>query len=39
MAFVSYKGKEVLIPMINAFLKEINKKDNRILVDLPEGMI
>ena len=39
MAFVAYKGEEVLIPMIEVFLKEINKKEKRILVDLPEGMI
>ena len=36
MAFVDYKGKEILIPMIDAFIIEIDKKENRILVELPE---
>ena len=39
MAFVDYKGKEILIPMIDAFIIEIDKKGNRILVELPEGLV
>ena len=39
MAFVEYKDREVLVPMIDHFIVEINKKEKRILVELPEGML
>ena len=32
-------GIEILIPMNDEFIKEVNKKDGRIVVEVPEGLI
>ena len=36
---VDHNGTEVLIPMIEAFVKEINHDSKEIIVELPEGLI
>lgn len=39
LILVDYKEKELLIPLVDVFIKEINKKQNYILMDLPEGLL
>lgn len=34
-----YKGTEVLIPLIEEFIKELDLKGRRLKVDLPEGLL
>ncbi len=36
---VDGNGKEILIPFVKAFLKEVDTADKRIEVELPEGLI
>ncbi|XOD68719.1 MAG: ribosome maturation factor RimM [Flavobacteriales bacterium AspAUS03] len=36
---IDFKGKQILIPVMDAFIKEINRPERRILVDTPEGLI
>ena len=39
MAFVEYKGQEVLIPMNDAFIVSIDKTKEEIIMNLPEGLL
>ncbi len=36
---IQYQGQEALIPIVDAFLKKIDKKNKQILMDLPEGLL
>lgn len=36
---MQYKGKEILIPINDEILQEVNKKDKSISVQLPEGLL
>lgn len=36
---VDYKGKEVLIPIEDSFIIEVDKKKKQIIVDLPDGLL
>lgn len=39
MAFVEYRDNEVLIPLNEAFIEDINTETKVILMDLPEGLL
>lgn len=39
MAVVKYKGKEVMIPLNDTFVKGIDRSKKRIDVELPEGLL
>lgn len=39
MAVVNYQDREVLIPMNEAFIKKIQKKEKIIHMELPEGLL
>ncbi len=39
MAVVRYKGKEVLIPLNDSFITDIDQGGRRIEMDLPEGLL
>lgn len=39
IATINYKGKEVLLPLIDEMLVEVNTKNKYIRTDLPEGLI
>lgn len=39
MAVVNYQDREVLIPMNEAFIKKIQKKEKIIRMELPEGLL
>jgi len=39
MAALSYHGREVLIPLNDQFILEIDEKNRRIAMDLPEGLL
>ncbi len=39
LATVNYKGNEVLIPLNEAFIKEIDITNKKISFDLPEGLL
>ncbi len=39
MAFMKYKGKDVLIPLNEQLIVEVQKKEKKLLVDLPEGLL
>ncbi|MBC7775307.1 MAG: 16S rRNA processing protein RimM [Phycisphaerae bacterium] len=39
MAFLKYKGREVLIPLNEHFIRSIDEQNRRVLVDLPEGLL
>lgn len=36
---IEYRGKEILCPIQDDLIREVNKKDRIILVDLPEGLV
>ncbi len=36
---VNANGAEVLIPLVDDFLVEVNKEDKRIVMNLPEGLV
>lgn len=36
---IEIEGKEVLIPIVDAFMKKIDKKKRQIIMSLPEGLI
>jgi 16S rRNA processing protein RimM len=38
LAVVLYRGKEVLIPLIPAFIRSIDDEQKRLVMDLPEGL-
>lgn len=39
MAFLQYKGREVLIPLNGQFITSIDEKGKKILMDLPAGLL
>ncbi len=39
MAVIEKGGKEILIPLIDAFVKEVNKEGKKIIIELPEGLL
>lgn len=39
MAFLKYKGREVLVPLNEPFIRSIDKQNNRVLMDLPDGLL
>lgn len=36
---ILFDGKEILIPMIDDFIVEVNRKDNKIMLNTPEGLV
>ncbi len=36
---IDFQGKEILIPMINHFIIEVNRKEKKILLKTPEGLV
>ena len=36
---IMHEGKEILIPLHDNFLKEVNRKEKKIIVETPEGLI
>ncbi len=36
---IEHEGRQILIPLHDDFLKEVNRKDKRIIVETPEGLI
>ena len=36
---IHYQGKEILIPLHDDFLKEVNRKEKKIIVTTPDGLI
>lgn len=36
---IEHEGQQILIPLHDDFLKEVNRKDKRIIVEAPEGLI
>lgn len=39
MAFLKYKGREVLIPLNGQFITSIDEKGKTVFMDLPEGLL
>lgn len=39
MAIIIYKNQEVLIPLNEQFIKEIDQKNKRLKMELPEGLL
>jgi 16S rRNA processing protein RimM len=39
MAFLRYKNREVLIPLNSQFISTIDEKNQRVNMDLPEGLL
>jgi 16S rRNA processing protein RimM len=39
LATILYQEKEVLIPLNEAFIVEINKADKQLILDLPDGLL
>lgn len=39
MAGITYKGKEILIPLNNDFIEDIKIEEKEILMSLPEGIV
>lgn len=39
MAFLKFKNREVLIPLNKDLILEIDEKNQRVLMDLPEGLL
>jgi 16S rRNA processing protein RimM len=39
MAFLKYKGKEVLIPLNEQFILSVHETGKRVLMDLPDGLL
>jgi len=39
MAFILYQGREVLIPLNNAFILDINPEKKEITMELPDGLL
>jgi 16S rRNA processing protein RimM len=39
MAVIQYKGKEVFIPLIPQFVRQIDETRKEVLTDLPEGLL
>ncbi len=39
MAVINRSGRELFVPLIPAFLKKVDKRGRRVLVDLPDGLL
>jgi 16S rRNA processing protein RimM len=39
MAFLKFKGREVLIPLNEQMILEVDEKNRRVLMDLPDGLL
>ena len=39
LAVLTYRGKEIYIPLNEQFIKEVKKEENIIIVELPEGLL
>ncbi len=39
MAQVTYKGNEILLPMNDALIEDVDKKSGIVVMDLPEGIL
>lgn len=39
MAFLKYKGREVLVPLNQQFIQSIDESQKRVLMDLPDGLL
>lgn len=39
MAFLKHKGREVLIPLNPQFITSVDEKNEKVYVDLPEGLL
>ena len=39
MAFLKYKGREVLVPLNEQFIHAVDEENRRVLVDLPDGLL
>lgn len=39
LLFVDYNGTEIMIPYVDAFILQINKKEKQVHVELPEGIV
>lgn len=36
---IDYKGTEILVPMIDHFIIEVNRKDKKLVLTTPEGLV
>lgn len=36
---IDFQGKEILIPMIDHFIIEVNRKEKKIILNTPEGLV
>lgn len=36
---IDHKGREILIPMVSEFIREIDKENKRVTVETPQGLI
>lgn len=39
MAFLTYKGREILIPLNEQFVQRVDAEQQRVYVDLPDGLL
>jgi len=39
MAFLTYKGREILIPLNEQFVQRVDAEQRRVYVDLPDGLL
>lgn len=39
MAVLEYKGREILIPLIPQFVHKVDKRDKKVFVNLPDGLL
>ncbi len=39
MAVVAYQGREVLVPLVPAFITAVDSAERRLMMDLPEGLL
>ncbi len=39
MAFLKYKGRDVLVPLNEQFIRSIDEQNRRVLMDLPDGLL
>lgn len=39
MAFLKYKGREVLVPLNEQFIQSVDQENRRVMVDLPDGLL
>jgi len=39
MAFLKYKGRDVLVPLNEQFIQSVDEGNRRVMVDLPDGLL